>query len=173
MKLIPLVPGKPAVEATKKAPANKLRKRRQSNSTHSQASTSRPGTPTSQNSDHQRQPNKLRKRSCSISRSSPEPSQQGSPALPPPSPVQVQEVLTKDGGQDGESRTGILPNKRPTTRFNGPPPSPSYGKRFDGVGAPPRSPKRVVQMRSSSAGLPAPSPPRKSRPFPKDDWEII
>jgi hypothetical protein len=177
VKLIPLVPRKPSVEATKKAPANKLKRSSTlalySHSTQSQASSSRPGTPNSQNSDSQtqRQPNKLHKRSRSFTRS-PKSDKQSLPVqLPPSPPSLVQVLLTKDGDRDKASGSEVLLNKQTARIKPGPPPSPSHGMRFGGEGAP-RSPKKVTRRRPSWVGPPPPSPPKKTTSFPPD-WEII
>ena len=144
--LIPLVPRKPSVEIIRKTSANKLKKRPSAlilHSDKSQSSLSRPGTPTSQNTDTQTQrpPNKLRKRSRSFTRSSPDSIQQSLPVSTPPSPAQVQTFTMKDRGRD---KTADVVFHRPAARFNsGPPPSLSHGRRFDG--APRRgSPEKVV-----------------------------
>lgn len=183
MKLIPLVPRKPSVEIIRKGSINKLKKRPSalslhSHSTQSQASSSRPGTPTSQNSDPQtpRQTNKLRKRSRSVLRSSPEPGQQSFQVQPLPSPtVQARAAtLAKDRGQD-KAPTSEVPLYKQTARAKlGPPPSPSHGRRFQGVGSPksPKSPKMVFKTRPSQVNPPPPSPPRRTRPFAQD-WELI
>lgn len=181
VKLIPLVPRKPSVEVTKKAPANKLKKRPsaltlRSHSPQSQAASSRPGTPTSQNSDSQtqRQPNKLRKRSRSFGRASPDLVQQSYPIQSPPSSPMAQAlaVLTKDGDRGKVSGCEVVLNKQTARIKLGPPPSPSHGKRFEGVGGPRRSPGKVFQRRPSQVGPPPPSPPRRTRP-PPQDWEVI
>ena len=151
VKLIPLVPRKHSVEVTKQASANRLKKRPSAltlrfHSTQSQASSSRPGTPTSQNSDSraQRQPNQLRKRSPSHT---PEPVQQNLPAQRPSSPATlVQAVLTKDGDGDEASGSQVVLHKQTVRAKSGPPPSSSHGKRFEGVGALRRSPKKATRM---------------------------
>jgi len=153
--LIPLVPRKPSVEITRKTSANKLKKRPSALTLHSnksQSSLSRPGTPTSQNTDTQtqRQPNKLRKRSRSFTRSSPESIQQGLPSTPP-SPPQIQALMMKDRDKVTE-----VVFHRPIARLNlGPPPSPSNGKRFEGVPRR-RSPEKVA-VRPSQVGPPHPA----------------
>lgn len=178
VKLIPLVPRKRSAEVIKKVSASTLKKQPLapfSQSAQSQASSSRPGTPTSQNSDSQtqRQPNKLRKRSRSFTRSSPRPGQQSLPVQPPLSPVaRVQKLLTKDGDQDKESESEVVRHKQTARVRLGPPPSPSHGKRFEVAGAPKRRPKRDNPMHPSHLGPPPPSPPMKLKPFIKD-WEIV
>jgi len=156
--LIPLVPRKPSMEITKKTSANKLRKRPSAlvlHSNQSQSSLSRPGTPTSQNTDAktQRQPNKLRKRSRSLTRSSPESIQQSLPASTPvhtpPAPAQVRAVTTRDGEREREGAPEVVFH-RPTARLNlGPPPSPSHGRRFDDMrrrGSPEKVGVRPLQI---------------------------
>ena len=155
--MIPLVPRKPSVEITRKTSANKLKKRPSAlvlHSNKSQSSLSRPGTPTSQNTDTQnpRQPNKLRKRSRSFTRSSPEPAQQNLPVSTPPSPAQVYTLTMSDRNRD---KTAEVVFHRPTARLNlGPPPSPSHGRRFDG--APRRGSPEKVAVRPSQVGPPHP-----------------
>lgn len=157
--LIPLVPRKPSVEVLKKGPANKLKKRPTAlilHSNKSQPSPPRPGTPNSQDSDTQtqRQPNKLHKRSRSFNRSSPESVQQilPVPALvqTPPSPAPAQAVIAGDLDRD-RALDGVL--YRPTVRLNlGPPPSPSHGSRFEGVGVPRRGSLEKVVGRPVQVG---------------------
>ena len=154
--LIPLVPRKPSVEIARKTSANKLKKRPSALILHpnkSQSSLSRPGTPTSQNNDSQtqRQPNKLRKRSRSFTRTSPESIRQGLPVSTPPSSAQVQTFTTKDQDRDKVIEAAF---HRPTARLNlGPPPSPSHGRRFDGVR---RGSPEKVGVRPSQIGPPLP-----------------
>ena len=176
-ELIPLVPRKNSVGVVKKTSGNKLKKRPSALTIHSdqsQASSSRPGTPTSQNSDSQRQPKKLRKRSHDFGRSSSESVHENLPVQLPPSPrPHMQAAVTK-----GECWDGVLPasevafHRHASRGKLGPPPSPSHGMRFDGVGVPKRgSPGKVVRVHPSQVGHLPPSP-KMARP-PLHDWEII
>ena len=176
--LIPLVPRKPSVDMIKKTSTNKLKKRPSAlilGSNRSQHSLSRPGTRNSQNSDTQtqRQPNKLRKRSRSFTRSSPGSVQQSLPVCvpvqTPPSPGQAQTITVRDRDRDKSSE---VVHHRPITRINwGPPPSPSHGTRFKGMGVPRRrSPEKI--MTRPSRVIPSPTPPERGRLSPRG-WEII
>ena len=178
-KLIPLVPRKPSMEVIKKTSANKLKKRPSalillhSNQCQPQPSSSRPGTPTLQNSDVQqhRQPNRLRKRSRSSTRPSPESAQRNLPAQTPATPQfpgQVQAITAKDRDRD----TSEAASYRPTARINlGPPPSPSHGKRFGGTGVQGRRTPENVMARPLQPG--PPSPPLGRARLSAQDWEII
>lgn len=178
MALIPLIPRKPSVNVIKKASANKLKKRPSAlilGSNQSQPSSSRPGTPTSQNSDTQtqRQPNKLRKRSRSLTRSSPGSVQQSLPVYArvqtPPLPAQVQIITVKDRDRD-ESSEVVLHRPIPRVK-SGPPPSPSHGTRFVGMGVPRRGSPEKVMTRPSQM-IPPPTPPGRGRPSSRG-WEVI
>ena len=166
--LVPLVPRKPSVEVIKqKTSANKLKKRPSglvldSDQSYVEHSPSRAGTPSSQSSDTQapRQRNKLRKRSRSSTRSSPEsvhlglPVQAQAPVQTPPSPARVRAVMGKDRGRDRAPE--VLLSHRPTARLTlGPPPSPSHGKRFEGAR---RSPDKGM-----ARPLPVGPPPPRGR----------
>ena len=170
MALIPLVPRKPSMEIARKTSANKLKKRPSALILHpnkSQSSLSRPGTPTSQNTDTQpqRQPNKLRKRSRSFTRSSPESTQQSLPASTPPSPAQAQAFTMKDRGRDKVTEVVF---HRLTPRLNlGPPPSPSHGKRFEG--APRKGSPEKVAVHPSRIGPPLPV---RGRTPSRDRWIV-
>lgn len=177
--MLPLVPRKPAVQVIKKTSTNKLKKRPSaltlhSNSAHSQASSSRPGTPNSQNSDSQtqRQRNKLHKRSGSFKWSSPERAQQNLPPQPSPSPAaKVQTHLTKDEDRDKASGSEVVLHRQTARSKIGPPPSSSHGRRFESADAP-GSPKKVPRIRPSRVGPPPRSPPRRVGPL-QHDWEIV
>ena len=180
VNLIPLVPKKPSMEVIKKTSANKLKRRPSAlallNSNHSQPqpSSSRPGTPTSQNPDaqNQRQPNRLRKRSRSSTQPSPESIRRGLPIqapVTPPPPAQAQVIVVKDRDRDRPSEAAFY---RPTARIKlGPPPSPSHGKRFEGTGVPGRRTPEHVVTRPWRPG--PPSPPLGGARLPTRDWEII
>ena len=165
------------MEIFKKTSANKLKKRPSALTIHSdqsQASSSRPGTPTSQNTDSQQQPKKLRKRSRDFGRSSSESIHEVLPSqlLPSPRP-HMQAAVTK-----GECWDKVLPasevafHRHASRGKLGPPPSPSHGMRFNGVGAPKRgSPGKAVRVHPSQVGHLPPSP--KMARLPLHDWEII
>lgn len=169
VELTPLVPTRklPVEAAAKKAPA-KLKKRPPEltlRSHSSQPSLSRPGTPNSQNSDTQvrRQPNKLRKRSHSFNKSSPESIQQSLPVQRPPSPpAQVQPAMAGD-----RERGMVSPSEIPLLRvvsrvWLGPPPSPSHGRRFGDVS--PRSQEKVPRTSLLQVCPPSPSTRRRTKP---------
>jgi hypothetical protein len=178
--LIPLVPRKPSVEVIRKTSTNKLKKRPsaltlQSHPNQFQPSTSRPGTPTSQDPDSpQRQPRKLHRRSRSFTRSS-ESVQGVFVVQPPPSPlVHAQTAMMRNDDRDRALPASEAAYNRQIARARlGPPPSPSHGKRFGDIGAPRRgSPEKVVRMHPSQVVGYLPSSPKKARP-PQHDWEII
>lgn len=184
MKLIPLVPKKPSVELTRRASTNNMRRpsvlslgsqshvptsRPVTPSSRPATPSSRPGTPSSQKSDPpaQRQPNKLRKRSRSFTRSFPELETQDLPVQLSPSPAaQVQAVFTKVGDREKSSGSEVLFKKQVDRVKLGPPPSPSHGRRFEGESPVKRRPKKRM-------GPPPPSPPRRTTPAPKDQWEVV
>jgi len=181
VELIPLVPRKPSVEVMTKRSTNKLKKRPSALTLHSnqsQPSSSRPGTPSSQNSDTQpqRPPNKLRKRSRSFTRSSPDSIQQSLPVqapvqTSPPPPAQVLVPTVKDRDRDKLPEVTAVFH-RPIGRVKmGPPPSPSNGKRFEGVGMPRRrSPEKVAARPSQVVPLPPSPGMAKTLSW---DWEVI
>ena len=158
MKLVPLVPKKPSVEVIKKTSANKLKKRPSDLVFHSNSNQSQPqlSSSPSQNPDA-RQPNRLRKRSRSLTRNSPESIQHGVP-------VHVQTPGTPPA-KDKDKWSNVRVNL-------GPPPSPSHGRRFDGpIGVPRRRSPEKVMLRPLQGGPPSP-PLGRAKPSLKD-WEII
>ena len=173
--LIPLVPRKPSVEVIKKTSTNRLKKRPEALNLHSNQShpsSLQPGTPTSQNSDAQtpREPRKLRKRSRSLARSSPESIAHSlpvpAPIQTPPLPAQAQVVTMRDRDWDKVPEAVL---HRPTARLNlGPPPSPSHGKRFESMGVPRRNPEKVT-ARPPQVGLLHPGRGRST----SQDGEIV
>lgn len=161
--LIPLVPRKPSLEVIRKNSRNKLRKR--PSALVLQPSSSRPGTPTSQNSDTRpapRKPNKLRKRSRSSTRSSPELTQQ---SLPVPAPARALPLSTQSQVVAMREKPPEVAFHRPIVRPNlGPPPSPSHGRRFEGMGVPRRRSPEKAMARPLLVG----SPPGRGRPISRD-----
>ena len=180
VKLIPLVPRKPSAEVIKNSSTNKLKRRPSalvllhSNLSQPQPSSSRSRTPTSQNSDaqNQHQQNKLRKRSRSSTRPSPELVQQSLPVqtpVTPPLPAQAQAITVKDRDRDKVSEAAFYLSAARTNL--GPPPSPSNGKRFEGVGVSGRRTPEKLITRSSQLGPPSPSLVRAKQSV--QGWEII